>query len=233
MLKLYGFGAKFGLADPSPFVLKVDAWLRMAEIPYQLIAGVEYLRQAPKGKLPFIEDAGQKIGDSFFILNYLKQQYGNPLDASLSPEQLAISRLIIRSLDENFYWCLIQSRWVRDESWPEVKAAFFGAMPFPLKHIVALVARHSTCSAFLKQGMGRHSEAEILAIAEETLSSLSVLLGSKDYFFGERPSTLDAVAFGFLAQVILASLDSPLRQLACGYGNLVDYCKRIETRYYR
>ena len=40
MITLYGFKEGFGLIDASPFVLKVDAFLRMAQLPYQLTSSV-------------------------------------------------------------------------------------------------------------------------------------------------------------------------------------------------
>ncbi|MEA1888330.1 MAG: glutathione S-transferase family protein, partial [Pseudomonadota bacterium] len=61
MIKLYGFGNNFGVADASPFVLKVDAYMRMAGIQFENIPGLVNLRKAPKGKLPFIDDNGKII----------------------------------------------------------------------------------------------------------------------------------------------------------------------------
>ena len=61
MITLYGFGPMFGLPDPSPFVLKTMTQLKMAGVPFRF----EQARpdQAPKGKIPFIQDGDQRIGD--------------------------------------------------------------------------------------------------------------------------------------------------------------------------
>ena len=37
MIYLYGFAPLWGLVDLSPFVTKVDCYLRLAQIPYKLI----------------------------------------------------------------------------------------------------------------------------------------------------------------------------------------------------
>jgi len=232
LIKLFNFGENLGVADPSPFVLKIDAYMRMAGIDFESSADFNNLIKAPKGKLPYIDDEGVIIADSFFIIMHLKKKYGVLLDKHLTDEQKAVSNLIIKSLDENFYWCLVYSRWINDDTWPIIRRTFFGGMPFPLKYIVPPVARKGVKSAFIKHGMGKHDDSEILEIAEDTLRNLSVMLSDKTYFFGDSPSTLDAAAYAFLAQVTLAELDNSLNELARKFENLVSYCERITAEYY-
>ncbi len=232
MIKLFGFGSIFGIADPSPFVLKIDAYMRMAGIEFESFSDFSNLNKAPKGKLPYIDDSGLIVADSFFILAHLHKKYGAVLDESLSDEQKATSSLIIKSLDENFYWCIVYSRWLRDDTWPVVKEAFFSTMPFLIKQIVPLIARKGVKSAFVKHGMGKHNDEEIMQIAASTLENLSTLLANKTYFFGESASTLDAAAYAFLSQVTISTIDNPLGRLARKYGNLVAYCERIKQKYY-
>jgi hypothetical protein len=43
------------------------------------------LLKGPKSKLSFIEDTGQRVSDSSFIIAQLKRRYGDPLGAGLSP----------------------------------------------------------------------------------------------------------------------------------------------------
>ena len=83
MIKLYKFGPIGDICDPSPFCVKVEAYLRMTNQPYETVSGAQYLRKAPKRKLPYIEDNGKIIADSSFILNYLKNFGDQPtsLDA--------------------------------------------------------------------------------------------------------------------------------------------------------
>ena len=232
MIKLYGFGPAFGLPDPSPFVMKVDTYLRMTGMAFEKLAGTQYMRQAPKGKLPYIEDDGQVISDSFFILQYLKAKYGDPLDAWLTPEQRAVSDLTIKSLDENFYWCIVQSRWLREDTWPQLKAAFFDRLPFPLKYIAPVVARRRVTASVNGHGIGKHSDEEIDTIARFSLQALSDLLGDKPYFMGDQPCTLDAEVYGFLAQPILSEIDNSIARIAREFSNLVAYCERIRAEYY-
>ena len=127
MIKLHSFGANFGVIDPSPFVVKVDLFLRIVKLPYEVIHGsVNSLKISPKKKLPFIEDKGLKVGDSTFILDYLTKTYQLEIDSFLTKEQHANAYLMGKSLDEYLYWCLVYSRWLKEDTWPLLKKAFFG-----------------------------------------------------------------------------------------------------------
>ncbi|NTS78585.1 glutathione S-transferase family protein [Catenovulum sp. SM1970] len=232
MLTLYSFGPNFGLVDPSSFVLKVDAFLRFNELDFKHKAGVNNLQKAPKGKLPFIEDEGELIADSQFIFEHLTKKYQLSLDSHLTDEQKAQAYFITKALDENLYWCMVYSRWLCPDTWPKIKQAFFGAMPAPLKWIVPRVAQKNVRANLKGHGIGRHSHQEILDITRQNIAALATLLGDKQYFFGDKISSLDAATFGVLAQFISTDIDNEFNQLARTHQNLVQYCQRILAQYY-
>ena len=69
--------------------------------------------------------------------------------------------------------------------------------------------------------------------AEECLSLLATKLGDKDFFFGQFPSSLDAVVFAHLAPLLKAPLPSAALQnhlKAC--TNLSRFVGRILQRYF-
>ena len=172
------------------------------------------------------------MGDSSFIFEYLNQKSNVTPNTWLSAEQRAHAYLIGKSLDENFYWCLLYSRWICDDNWPVTRQEFFGELAFPLSVLVPFLVRRATRSALYKQGMARHSGAEIEHIFKQTLSSLSILLGDKDYFMRDLVCELDATAYGMLAQCILSNVDNRFNPIARGYPNLQNYCNRVRQHYY-
>ncbi|GAA6204201.1 glutathione S-transferase family protein [Thalassotalea sp. SU-HH00458] len=232
MIKLYGFGSAFGVIDASPFVVKVDLFLKLAGIDYQFVADFNNLKQSPKNKLPFIDDEGEKIADSAFIIKYLTEKYQIKLDDHLNDEQQAQLSLYTHALDESLYWILVYSRWSKEETWPVIKEAFFNELPLPLMWFLPNMLRKGVVKTLARQGFGRHSESELLTKAEEHFSALSTLLGDKDYFFGEQACSFDAVAYSSLCQFISVDYFNNFNQQARKYENLVQYCQRIEAKYY-
>ncbi|MEA1157529.1 glutathione S-transferase C-terminal domain-containing protein, partial [Klebsiella pneumoniae] len=71
---------------------------------------------------------------------------------------------------------------------------------------------------------------ELLAFARDDLDALDGLLGQVPYYGGEHPCSADAAAYGILANLIEATLDTPLSHVARGYPRLVAYCERMRER---
>lgn len=228
MITLYKFGPLEDVCDPSPFCAKVEAYCRLAGIPYATKSGAEFLRTAPKGKLPYIETEGIQIPDSSFIIYYLQQKYNVQLDAHLSLPEQAIAHAFTRLVDENLYWVVSHSRWKLEHNWSVLKQLFFHDLPIPLKWIVPSIARRRVIDKLNKHGLGKHTDAEIFEIGTRDLTALSDFLSDKAYFFGNQASSFDAIAYGILSQFILIqSFSAPIFDKAKTYQNLVNYTQRM------
>lgn len=233
MIKLYKFGPIGSVCDPSPFCAKMEAYLKMADIPYNVHSGSKYIRGAPKAKLPYIKDDDIIIADSTFIIRYLERKHDGILDGHLNSEQRAAAHAFTKMIDENLYWTMVYSRWALDHNWVILKELFFGFLPFPLKFFIPNKVRKSLLKTLNGQGIARHSAEEVAEIGDWDLAALSDFLGDKEYFFGDRPSSLDAAAFGILAQmVLLKTFTAPVFDKARSYKNLVDFTNRIQGKFF-
>lgn len=230
-ITLYQFPAAFGLPNASPFCMKVETYLRMAGLAYSCRYGMYQLR-APKKKLPYIKDGEHIIADSHLIIDHLKSAYGDRLDAALTPAQQARGTAILRLLEDSLYWVLLYARWIDAAGWAMTRPAFFGALPAPLRAFVPLIARRALAQQLRAQGIGRHQPRDIYNIGAEDIAALSLLLGDQAYFLGEAPSSVDAAAYAFLANIVDVPLDLPPRQAAHSRANLPAYCERMRARYY-
>lgn len=233
MIKLYGFKPMWGLPDISLFVMKVDTYLRMTGIPYTLEAYPFFeLANAPKGKLPFIEDNGKRIADSSFIVEYLKSTYGDELDAHLSPQDRAIAHAMRRMMEENFYWVIVQLRWRIDENWKSLMQGLFGDYENDdmLSQVLPKV-REAVLQEMWGHGLQRHSVDEVWHIGKADVTAMADFLGDKPYFMGEKPCSLDATAYASLTG-IQAGFESPVKDHVQAHDNLIAYCKRMQERYY-
>lgn len=233
MIKLYQFEPAFGLPNASPFCMKLETYLRMAELPFVIpAASLTDLGKAPKGKMPYIEDGGKTLADSSIIIDYLKATYGDRLDSWLSAEQRAVALAFQRLLEENLYWAVVHTRWVDQEGWEKTRAAFFGKLPVPLRLIVPPIAQRGIMKEMHGHGMGRHSEAEIYAIGQRDITALADFLGDKPYFMGGKPCVVDATVYAFLANLLWPPFESPLKLHALQFPQLEAYCQRMRSRYY-
>lgn len=229
MIKLHQFAPAFGLPNASPFCLKVETWLRLAGLPYELDNRGDVFK-APKGKLPWIEDDGVVVADSSFIIEHLEARYRVGLDGTLSPRQRGQALALQRLMEENLYWALLHTRWIDDAGWALTRAAFFAAMPLPLRWIVPPLARRGLRAELRGQGMGRHSPAEIQAIGCRDLTAIADVLGDQAFLMGDQPTTVDATGYAFLANVLWVPVDSPLQRHARSRPALQAYCQRMKAR---
>lgn len=231
MIRLHQFRPAFGLPNASPFCMKVETYLRMAGLPYECPRGAD-LRKSPKGKMPYIEDAGRIVADSSFIIDYLKATYGDTLDARLTPVERATALAVQRLIEENLYWSVLYTRWIDEAGWAVTRKAFFDWMKPPLKWIVPPIARRGLRRELHGHGMGRHTRDEIMTIGCRDLTAVADLLGDKPYLMGSEPTSLDATGYAFLANVLWIPLDSPLKSHAESRANLGAYCARMKARYF-
>jgi glutathione S-transferase len=221
----------FGIPNPSPFCLKLETWLRMTGLPYEVVRVVDP-RKGPKGKVPWIEDDGRVVADSALAIEHLRAKYGDPLDADLGSEARATSLALRRLIEEHLYWAIAYGRFLDDDVWPTTKTQFLAGFPAPLRPLVGRLVRKTIAKSLQLQGLGRHSHDDIYRLACDDLAALSAFLGDKPYFFGPKASELDATAYGFLAQVLWAPGPRRVREHVERTGNLPAFCERMKRTYY-
>lgn len=231
MLTLYQFAPTWGLPNLGHFNVKVETYLRMADVPYTVVETMPL--KAPKGKLPYIEENGKRIADSSVIIEYLKEQYGDPLDKDLSAEQRAISTAMQRLLEDHLYWVSMYTRWhYSEENWQVNKRAIFGSMPPLIRDIVAVVYRRLIRKQIHGHGIARHDSEAVFHFGRIDLDALSAFLAEKPYFMGDKPTSLDASAFGILINTLRHPIESPLKEYGLSLKNLATYCDRMMAEFY-
>jgi glutathione S-transferase len=230
VITLYQTPPAWGLPNLSPFCFKLETYLRMTEQPYT--AARASFRGAPKGKVPYIADGDMVLGDSGFIIDYLVRTYGDKLDAGLDPEARARGLLLRRMLEDSVYYTVLQLRWSSSVAWPHMIEALAPVLPPLLKGQIARFIRRQILSACRAQGSGRHSRPELVSMLDQDFSALAILLGDSPYFLGSAPRSVDATAYGFLAQIHWAPWQSEERDLIRRHANLVAYLERMKERFW-
>jgi len=191
---------------------------------------------APKGKMPFVGIDGQIMGDSTLIMERLSKERGVDLDADLGRTQRAVSHAFRRMIKENLYWAMAFDRWVTEENFcvytPVLIEVFFAALPPEHQQMYVAATRKSMVEQTHAQGMGRHTQDEVQQIGMADLQAISDYLGDKPFFMGDKPTTVDATLYGYLANMLLVPMASKARDFGRSLPNLLPHIERMRARYF-
>jgi glutathione S-transferase len=230
MVTLHQLPGEWGLSSVSPFCIKLEAYLRMAGVPFENAFGDP--RKAPRKKVPWIVDGGRTIADTRLIIDYLKKTYGDPLDARLDAPTKSRGHALTRMLEEATYFAMVHVRWADDAGWAEYKKFFRPFLPPVVGAPILGMIRRDMMALLHAQGSGRHAPEDLYEIAAADFEAVSAELGDKPYLFGDEPTSYDATAYGFVASVLGFPVDSALKRRVAAFANLVAYRARVESRYF-
>ena len=226
IISLYQFAPING-KNFSPYCLKVEIYLQLANIPYKTIAALP--NKAPLKKLPFIQDKGKLIPDSTLIIEYLKKTYNDPLDKELSEQQLAQGHLLSRVCEESLIYVLLYSRWIDEKQWPLLKQMVFSSLPPVIRSLIPALLRKKIRSKLTHQGYIQHSPEQIYAFGASDLKAIAAYLATTSFSVCNTPTSFDATLYAFLSTILDKSFETPLQKALLKHPCLVNYCERMES----
>ena len=229
-MRLYGFGAAFGVADASPFVLKVEAFLRWQGLSYDKVSDMGAVRRSANRKLPMLEDDGTFISDSQAIIDHVVRTRGLVVDADLTEDQLREAYWVTQTLEKHVYFAFAWMRWWPDDTWPQVQAALFDGMPRPLRGVMASMVRRGVKKQLWAQGVARYPEPQIAALLDQCFEQVSARLADRPFWFGDELHTLDCQLYAFLAPLWIGTFKSSHMPDTQQYPRLRDYAQRMHER---
>jgi len=237
MILLYQFKPGLDIPNPSNFCMKVETYLKMAKLPYEAINDNNWAK-APTRKLPCIEDDGRLVWDSQKIIEYLKDEYGNAVDAHLTDEQLAIGYAAQAIAEDRLIYCIMKDRYYVDESREAIldhwSRAFIPDKLRVFRPLIKSLIKKSMRDSLKHQWQGyvRYPDNEIFEFARRDFRALSDILGGKPYFLGDRPTSPDAGIHAIVANAISFPTESPLKEIGYEFDNLVAYHERMMSEFY-
>lgn len=230
MITLYTFGPYFEQPDGSPFVIKAMILLKMAGLDFVENRSAPFT--APKGKLPYIVDDGEKVADSTFIRFHIEKKYGFDYEAGLTPEQKATGWALDKMLEDHLYWLVLAERWLDEENFAKGPAHFFDAVPAPMRPLVKSLVRGKIRKASVAQGLFRHNQEERKILARRGIESISALLADRPFLFGDEPRGADATLGAFTLAALSPTFKSAVRDEILKFPNLQDYARRMESMFF-
>jgi hypothetical protein len=141
---LFTFPRAHHIHNISPFSLKVESFLRLYKIPYEVVSTFKF---SPKGQIPYIrlnsKEDGFLIADSNFIIQFLSNKLGiDKLEEHmLSSQERATAHAYTRMIEEHttqigfyyryvlnmkqFYSTVIPPNWFANNGQSTLKSWFF------------------------------------------------------------------------------------------------------------
>ena len=231
-LEVHQFAPALGLPNASPFCMKLETYLRMAGLPYRLVNSGDVLGAPKREACSSHRRRRHARRGHDFIIDYLKGRYGDPLDAHLSPFERAQATAFQRLFEENLYWVLIHMRWAEAAGWARTRTAFFGIAARPLRWCARPCAAWRSSPSCAATVLGRHGAAEIQAIGCRDVTAVADFLADKPFMLGDRPTSLDATAHAFLANLLGRWSNRRSGADAQARPTLEAYCQRMKARYF-
>jgi glutathione S-transferase len=221
--------AGWGIVNPSPFCAKLELLLRMRGIPHTLRPSL-LATGAPKGKLPWIEHDGLKLGDSEIIAQHLRKLWGPlPQDTAIAPKREAVLHLLRKTLEESVYFYMVSERWQNDAVRSAYASCLSRSLPRAMRPLFVAAATRALQKQLWQQGAGRHSQAELVEMANADFRAACLVLGDEPFFAGAQPGSIDAVAFAFLANFAFTTTQTPMSERLAEHTPLIDYLHRMRV----
>ena len=216
----------------SPFALKLETWLRLANIKYENIFTMKF---HPKThQIPYIELNGESLGDSNVIISKLTEQFGVSLDNDLTGEQAAMSRAATSMVENHTAQTGFHYRYGYNMA-RFVEFLQLGEY-FNSQRSIRFWTKFQPYSTRLRNhlsGLSRVENATVWSLASKDLLALSAWLGEKPFFHGSSPTSVDCMMFGQLAQFLYIDIGFPQKTfIETDCRNLVDFVARMKEKYW-
>jgi glutathione S-transferase len=158
-------------------------------------------------------------------LAYLTKKYRVTMDAALTQAQRGADLFVTRTLDD-LYWVMSYSRWKDERYWGAFRDALLREHP-GLTEDGLLKAKDFNAQRYHYQGIGRYEPDAAMARGLADLAALAGVIPARGYVHGDRPSSIDAGIYGFIANIYFYDIDTPLKQFVVAHDNIARHCRAI------
>ncbi|MCA9709221.1 MAG: glutathione S-transferase family protein [Myxococcales bacterium] len=228
-IPVYSFGPAWGMPvpTPSPFGLKLLAWMHLHDVPYRLHVA-NNPGKGPKGKCPWAVVDGQAMGDSELVIRALRRRRGIA-DDELTPQQRALATAVRLMLEEHYHQVWEHQLFIHEGSWERAQE-FFDQLPPGVRVLVRTIMRRQLRQQLVARGVGRHSQEQIVEMGVDVLEAVDALLDPGPFVFGDEPTDIDACVFAFMAVTKWTPGQTALWDRFAALPRLGEYCERMRAR---
>eukprot|EP00039_Didymoeca_costata_P030039 m.27655 g.27655 ORF g.27655 m.27655 type:complete len:294 (+) comp7916_c0_seq3:70-951(+) len=240
-LRLLTWGPDWGVASVEPKCLSVLAYLRFAKITSVTVETTKELYSTAlyhqRGLLPPLvftknEDGEENEENCISTVPQIIARLRGVanIDSNLSTKDCADAVAIETMLTSMLYPAIQHFLWLDPKNYQDVtRPSYATSLPFPLAAFIL-----PTMVSKARAVTHSNDELEIKQKASQCLETLADLLGSSKYFYGNRPSSIDAIVFGYIGIILRSSLPhAALRLEVNTHPKLVEWFENLEKEYFR
>ena len=208
-LRVFTFSPDWGLPTTGPFGLKLLAWLRLHEIPFEQV-DANNPRKGPLGKIPWVEYRGERIADSGVIIARLAAEFGITPTPTRSARDRAIAHAFQTAFEERFHQVLEWELFVHPAGAAYIDGFVRTQMPAAVSTVVASSMKRHFARQLYARGIARHPVAAIADLGRAEVDALSDVLESQPFLAGNEPTLPDLAVFGQVAPMVRWPMDTPV-----------------------
>lgn len=214
----------------SPYADKVRRALRFKGLTFDVVEVMISKRNAhraisPTGKFPALVHDGRTIVDSTDILRHLDRAFPTPQLAPDHPRDAALATLLEDWADESLYFYDLTMRpWPQNRTWfvedllAHEKGFARGLLARAIPGAISKVAK--------AQGLGRKSEATVVADLAVLYDALEGWLDGVDWLAGPRLSSAD-IAVRVMTNVLDRTVEG--KALRAARPRFDAWCRRVDS----
>ncbi|CAK8671698.1 metaxin-1-like [Clavelina lepadiformis] len=233
-MELKCWGGDWGLPSLDIDCLSALTYAYFAKVPFEIIPSLP--RNTITGTLPELKQSDFIYSRAFTIIGIFRRE-GYNVDYGLSEDQFANTLAYISYIEQKLRPAILYTLWLDSANYTKVtRPAFSKLCGFPYSLWYPSRIRHQIeQNVVICKGsrfLPKLSDIEKILYKEAwtCMNDLEHHLGSTLYFYGNSPTTFDAILYGHLGLLLKAPLSSTVLQNhlhAC--DKLKSFCLRMES----
>jgi glutathione S-transferase len=225
---------KYGISDDSCYVSRVESYLRLVKQPFVKKVTLD-MSENPRGMVPFANIQGTMVDDSSRIIDALKNTYTATIDDHLTEEQKTTGYLIRQLLFGSLYWVLLHNKFETETGRKDFRENMSSKFPPVIRTFIVAMIFRGMNARLHGSGFGRMPHADIVKKGQADVRALSTLLGKKQFFFGDKPTSYDSDVYSWLVLLFYdgSQIHEPwVADIKKECSNLVEYTERMKKLLY-
>merc|ERR1719394_1577035 len=214
--------------------LAVRTFLHMNGLRFRVDQRSNVEEMSPSGKVPFIQVGLYLVSELDPIVGFVAAK-GFSLSSELTDTERSEMRAYMSMVENILGNAELYVAWLNKDVANEVTKPRYGcSYSWPLRWLIPYNKQREIRARLRTNDWADKTMEEVSSEIKVCCQALSERLEKKDFFFGDKPTELDALVFGHLYTLLTTTLPGgPFSAVLATFENLGEFCKRIEDTYFR